>query len=154
MTSTCNGLAVEYIVLSLTGVTTAAFQWRNNERDGVSFYRRLDCLPNRLFRHRSKKTWKLRVTGLCEGYSPVTGELPSQRASNAENISISHDDVIMIVITLFLYVFDTWLFHLRHFNLLPRFEADFESNRHKHIHSANKLLSELSLFSCRVQLHV
>ena len=35
-----------------------------------------------------KKTSKLRVTGLCEGNSPVTGEFPSQRASNAENVSI------------------------------------------------------------------
>ena len=35
-----------------------------------------------------KETSKLRVTGFCEGHSPVTGELPSQRASNAENVSI------------------------------------------------------------------
>ena len=34
-----------------------------------------------------KKIPKLRVTGLCEGNSPVTGELPTQRASNAENFS-------------------------------------------------------------------
>ena len=39
-------------------------------------------------RRRSKKTSKLRVTGLCEGNSPVTGEFPAQRASNAENASI------------------------------------------------------------------
>ena len=39
---------------------------------------------NRLFRRRSKKTSKLRVTGLCEGNSPETGEFPTQRASNAE----------------------------------------------------------------------
>ena len=39
-------------------------------------------------RRRSKKTLKLCVTGLCEGNSPVTGEFPAQRASNAENISI------------------------------------------------------------------
>ena len=31
---------------------------------------------NRLFRRRSKKTWKLRVTGLCEGNSPMTSEFP------------------------------------------------------------------------------
>ena len=31
---------------------------------------------------------KLRVTGLCEGNSPVTGEFPSQRASNAKKVSI------------------------------------------------------------------
>ena len=29
------------------------------------------------------------LTGLCEGNSPVTGEFPSQRASNAENVSDS-----------------------------------------------------------------
>ena len=39
-------------------------------------------------RRRSKKTSKLRVTGLCVGNSPVTGEFPAQRASNAENVSI------------------------------------------------------------------
>ena len=39
-------------------------------------------------RWRSKKTSKLRVTGLCEGNSPVTSEFPAQRASNAENVSI------------------------------------------------------------------
>ena len=31
---------------------------------------------------------QLRVTGLCEGNSPGTGEFPAQRASNAENVSI------------------------------------------------------------------
>ena len=39
-------------------------------------------------RHRSKKTSKLRVTGLYAGNSPVTGEFPAQRASNAGNVSI------------------------------------------------------------------
>ena len=55
---------------------------------GVSNRQPHDCLLNHLFRHRSKKTSKLRVTGLCAGNSPVTGEFPAQRASNAENISI------------------------------------------------------------------
>ena len=36
----------------------------------------------------SKKTSKLRVTGLCAGNSPVTGEFPAQMTSNAENVSI------------------------------------------------------------------
>ena len=47
-----------------------------------------ECLHNRSFRRRSKKTSKLLVTGLCEGNSPVTSEFPAQRASNAENVSI------------------------------------------------------------------
>ena len=37
--------------------------WRRNERDCVSNHRPSDCLPNHLFRHRSKKASKLRVTG-------------------------------------------------------------------------------------------
>ena len=41
-------------------------------------------IVKRLFRHRSKKTSKLRVTGLCEGNSPETGEFPAQMARNAE----------------------------------------------------------------------
>ena len=45
-------------------------------------------LLNRLFGCRSKKTSKLRVTGLCAGNSPGTGEFPTQMASNAENVSI------------------------------------------------------------------
>ena len=40
-------------------------QWRHNGRGGVSNHQPHDCLPNRLFRRRSKKTSKLRVTGLC-----------------------------------------------------------------------------------------
>ena len=39
-------------------------------------------------RRRSKKTSKFSVTGLCVGNSPVTDEFPTQRASNAENVSI------------------------------------------------------------------
>ena len=64
-------------------------QRHHNERDGVLIHRRLYCLLNRLFRCRSKKTWKLCVTGLCEGNPPMTDGLPSQRASNAENVSLS-----------------------------------------------------------------
>ena len=89
-----------------------ALQGRHNERDGFSNHRRLDCLLNRMFMRRSKKTSKLRVTGLCEGKSPhkgpvtrkifsfdavimecanrrdLWGEFSAQRASNAENVSI------------------------------------------------------------------
>ena len=54
-------------------------QWCHDERDGLSNHRRLDCLLKHLFGRKSKKTWKLRVTGLYEGESPVTGEVPAQR---------------------------------------------------------------------------
>ena len=63
-------------------------QWRHNGHDSVSNHQPHDCLLNRLFRRRSKKTSKLRVTGLCAGNSPGTGEFPAQMASSAENVSI------------------------------------------------------------------
>ena len=63
-------------------------QWRHYGRDGVSNHQPHDCLLNRLFRRRSKKTSKLRVTGFCAGNWPMTGEFPAQMASNAENVSI------------------------------------------------------------------
>ena len=70
------------------GAMLTSLQWRHYEHDGVSNRRRLDCLLNRFFRHRSRKTSKLCVTGLCEGNSPVTGEFPTQRTNDAENVSI------------------------------------------------------------------
>ena len=63
-------------------------QWCHNEYDGVSNHRRLERLPNRLLSPRSKKTSKIRVSGLCEGHPPMTGKSPTQRASNAEYSSI------------------------------------------------------------------
>ena len=63
-------------------------RWRHNERDGISNHQPRHCLLNRLFGRRSRKTSKLRVTGLCVGNSPGTGEFPAQMASNVENVSI------------------------------------------------------------------
>ena len=64
------------------------FPWRHNEHDCVSNHQPCDCLLQRLFRCRSKKTSELRVTGLCAGTSPVIGEFPAQLASDAEDVSI------------------------------------------------------------------
>ena len=76
-------------------------QWRHNGRDGVANHQPHDCLLNRLFWRRSKKTSKLRGTGLCDGNSPGTGEFPAQRASNAENVSIwwRHHVIKWLIIT-------------------------------------------------------
>ena len=78
--------------LWITGATPCnsniSLQWRHNGRDGVSNHQPYDCLFNSSFRCRSKKTSKFRVTDLCEGHSPVTGEFLAQVASNAKNISI------------------------------------------------------------------
>ena len=75
-------------------------QWRHNGRDSVLNHKPHDCLLNLLFRRGSKKTSKLRVTGLCAGNSPVTGEFPAQMASDTENVSIwwrHHGSTFIIV---------------------------------------------------------
>ena len=60
--------------------------YSHNGCDGVSIHRRLDCVLDRLFRRRAKKTWKLRVTGLCE--------FPAQMPVTRKTFSL--DDVIVI----------------------------------------------------------
>ena len=74
-----------FLLIGLLGTT---LQWCHNGCDGISNHQPRDCLLNRLFRRRLKKTTKLHVTGLCVGNSPVTGEFPAQMASNTENVSI------------------------------------------------------------------
>ena len=61
---------------------------RHNEHGDVSNHQRPGRLLNHLFRLRAKKTSKLRITGLCGGNSPMTVEFPTQKANNAENVSI------------------------------------------------------------------
>ena len=68
--------------------TGRPLQWHHNGHDGVSNHQPYECLLTVYPRCRSKKASKHRVTGLCEGNSPVTGEFPTQRTSDAENVSI------------------------------------------------------------------
>ena len=60
-----------------------SLQWRHNECDGVSNHQPYDCLVNRSFKAQIKKS-KLRVTGLCEGISSVTGEFPAIPRTNGQ----------------------------------------------------------------------
>ena len=53
-----------------------------------------DCLFNRLFRRRSKKTSNLRVTGLCVGNSP--GPVNSLHKGPVTRKMFPFDDVIMV----------------------------------------------------------
>ena len=80
-------LKLEQCILS-NGASSHTLLWRYDELDGVSNHQPHDCLLNRLFGRRSKKTSKLRVTGLCVGNSPGAGEFPAQMASYEENVSI------------------------------------------------------------------
>ena len=81
---------VYYAMLSFIwgAMSLHSLWWRHNGCDSVWNHQPRHCLLNRLFRRRSKKTWKLFVTGLCVGNSPGTGEFPAQMASYAENVSI------------------------------------------------------------------
>ena len=69
-------------------------EWRHNDNDGVSNHQPHGCLLNRLFRRRSKKTSKLRVTGLCVGNSP--GPVNSPHKGPVTRKMFPFDDVIMI----------------------------------------------------------
>ena len=70
----------------------SSLQLRHNERDGISYHWRFDCLFNHLFRLRSKHIWKLCLTGLCEGNSPVN----SLHKGPLTQKIFSFDDVVMI----------------------------------------------------------
>ena len=63
-------------------------RWRHNGHNSVSNHQPHDCLLNSLFRRRSKKTSKLRVTEHWAVNSPGTGDFPAQMASYVEIVSI------------------------------------------------------------------
>ena len=92
VTETCTHVHVSvtiwFTVCNIMSGPDITLQWRHNGHDGVSNHQPHHCLLNRLFGRRSKNTPKLRVTGLCAGNSPWTGEFPAQMTSNAENVSI------------------------------------------------------------------
>ena len=70
-----------------------SLQWRHNDHDRVSNHQPHGCLLNLLFRRRSKKTSKLRVTGLCVGNSP--GPVNSPHKGPVTRKMVPFDDVIM-----------------------------------------------------------
>ena len=68
--------------------------WRHNEHDGVSNHQPHDCLHNCLFRRRSKKRSKLRVTGLLRGIHRWPVNSPHKRPVTQKMFPF--DDVIMV----------------------------------------------------------
>ena len=65
-----------------------SLQWRHNN-PMVSQITSLTIVYSAIYSGTDQsKHSELRVTGLCGGNSPVTGEFPAQRASNGENVSI------------------------------------------------------------------
>ena len=88
----CNNLMnMSFCTMSCTCKWSCnTLQWSHNGRDSVSNNQPHDCLLNRLFRRRSKKTAKLRITGLFAANSPVQHKCPVTRKM------FPLDDVIMI----------------------------------------------------------
>ena len=69
-------------------------RWRHNGCDSVSNHQPRECLLRRLIRRTSKKTSKLRVTGLCVGNSP--GPVNSPHKGPVTRKMFPFDDVIML----------------------------------------------------------
>ena len=93
-------LFIDMIFDSNCGTQTLIYNslwWRHNDHDSVSIHQPDECLLNRLFRRRSKKTSKLRVTGLCEGNSP--GPVNSPHKGPVTRKMFPFDDVIISWIT-------------------------------------------------------
>ena len=72
-TAICNNVHITWDV-------PHSLHWRHNGRDSVSNHQSYDCLLKCLFRRRSKKISKRRVTGLCAGNSPESDEFTAQRS--------------------------------------------------------------------------
>ena len=68
---------------------------------------------------RSKKTSELRVTGLCDGNSPMTVEFPAQRASYTENVSIwwRHQGIANASRWHMLYGYFSWMGYISEFHV-------------------------------------
>ena len=75
------------------GYHEIALQWHHYERYGVSNNQRLYCLLIRLFRRRSKKTSKLRVTGFVRKIHQWPVNSPHERPVTGKMFPF--DDVIM-----------------------------------------------------------
>ena len=76
-------------------------RWRHNGSDSVSNHQPHHCFPNRLFRRRSKKTSKLRVTGLRGIH---WGPVNSPHKWSVTRKMFPFDDVIMVCILLDIWV--------------------------------------------------
>ena len=74
-----------------------SLRWRHNGRDSVSNHQPHQSLFNRLFRRRSKKTSKLRVSGFCAGNSP--GSVNSPHKWPVTRKIFPFDDVTMLITT-------------------------------------------------------
>ena len=79
-------------------VLLLSLPWRHNGDECVSNHQPYGCLLNRLFGRWSKKTSKLRITGLCMGNSP--GPVNSPHKGPVTRKMFPFADVIMLMLWL------------------------------------------------------
>ena len=101
----------------------AILQWHHNERDDVSNHRRRGCLLSHLFRRTSKKISELRLTCLCEGNPPVTGD--SLHKLRVTRKMFPFDNVIMIYDSSHFLWFIAVVINLTNDNLLREIVNDW-----------------------------
>ena len=70
-------------------ICRSPLQWCHNEHESISNHQPHDYILKCLFRRRKKNIKAPCHWPLCVGNSSVTGEFPTQRASNAENLMTS-----------------------------------------------------------------
>ena len=99
MPCTITTLYAQFCIYFTSNSTVLSLQWRHDEHDGISNHQPHDCLLNCLLRHRSKKTSKLHVTGLCDRWpvnSPHKGPVMQKMylfddvIMYRENVKASH----------------------------------------------------------------
>ena len=89
-----SGSVKQFVIYpSLQAYLHTSSRWRHNEHDGVSNCQPHGCSLNRLYKCRSKKISKLRVTGLCAGTSP--GPMNSPHKGPVTRKMFPFDDVII-----------------------------------------------------------
>ena len=94
-TNAIPGIYCDSLHLMCSADVFPSLQWRHNDHDSVSNHQPHGYLLNRLFGRRSKKTSKLRVTGLCAGNSP--GPVNSPHKGPVTRKMFPCDDVIIMV---------------------------------------------------------
>ena len=102
-------------------------QWRHNERYGVSNHRRLDCLLNLLFKHRSKKNQSSASLAFVRGIhrwpvnSPHKGPV-TRKIFPIDDVIMCYSDVLKFTTALHTIAATVWnecgLFVIRLFNTL------------------------------------
>ena len=89
-----SSLAIVFLTLVEWNSLSYTLQWRHSERDGVSNHQSHDSLLKCLFRRRSNKTSKLRVTGLLGGIHRWPVNSPYKEPVTRKRFPF--DDVIII----------------------------------------------------------